>query len=359
MTIVANVFDFAVPPELEASAPPEERGLRRDGVRMMTSSHDGEQIVHTRFDRLPDLLLPGDVLVVNTSATLPAALDGARDDGSAITVHLSTRSSEREWTIELRERDEKSTRPYRDGRPGDVIALPGGGRATLVAPHRRESSLDVHSVVDGVRLWDAIVEIDRPVDEYLHLHGRPIRYRYVGRDWPLPYYQTVFAREPGSAEMPSAARPFTPRTVVDLVARGVVIVPVVLHTGVASLEDHEPPYEELFRVHAATAGVINAARAAGRRIIAVGTTVVRALESAAREGGLVREAAGWTDLVVTPERGVRVVDGILTGLHEPRATHLAMLEAIAGRGHLERTYREAIERRYLWHEFGDVHLILP
>jgi S-adenosylmethionine:tRNA ribosyltransferase-isomerase len=169
----------------------------------------------------------------------------------------------------------------------------------------------------------------------------------------------VFAAEPGSAEMPSAGRAFTRETVRTLRERGIGIAPLVLHTGVASLEADEAPYPERYRVPAATADAVNRTRAAGGRIIAVGTTVVRALETVAGADGIVTPGEGWTELVVTPERGVRVVDAILTGLHAPRASHLAMLEAIAGRGHLARAYAAALRHRYLWHEFGDLHLILP
>jgi S-adenosylmethionine:tRNA ribosyltransferase-isomerase len=197
----------------------------------------------------------------------------------------------------------------------------------------------------------------------LREYGRPVRYAYTERDQPLSAYQTVFALPSpdgwGSAEMPSAGRPFTARLVAELVSRGVQFAPVTLHAGVASAEAHEPPYPERFAVPEVSARLVNAVRAGGGRVIAVGTTAVRAVESAAGPGGLVRARSGWTGLVVTPERGVRAVDGLLTGLHEPEASHLLMLEAVAGRAAVERGYAEALRGRYLWHEFGDVHLVLP
>ena len=159
--------------------------------------------------------------------------------------------------------------------------------------------------------------------------------------------------------MPSASRPFTPELVVDLVRRGVTIMPILLHCGVSSLEAHEMPYPERYRVPDATAAHVNAVHAAGGRVIAVGTTVVRALETATDSHGVVHPASGWTELVVTPERGVHAVDGLVTGWHEPEATHLLMLEAIAGRPALELAYSEAHASGYLWHEFGDSHLLLP
>ena len=196
-------------------------------------------------------------------------------------------------------------------------------------------------------------------EHYVNRHGYPIRYNYVRDPWPISYYQTVYANEMGSAEMPSAGRAFTSRLVTRLVARGVQIAPVLLHTGVASLEAHEPPYAEFYRVSPETAGLINKAREEGRRIIAVGTTAVRAIETVTDKQGITHAGQGWTELVITPERGIWGVNGLLTGFHEPEATHLAMLEALTGRRHLAITYREALRQKYLWHEFGDLHLLLP
>lgn len=326
---------------LEAHEPPEARGLSRDGVRLLVGRRATGEVSHHAFTDLPRLLRPGDVLAVNTSATLPAAVPVA--GGSGMVVHFSTELSPGVWLVELRERGGKAQ--HRDGAPGARYRLAGGAGITL-----REA-------YSTGRLWVAGVDADMPA--FLYRHGRPIRYDYVDRPWPLPYYQTVFSTEPGSAEMPSAARPFTDRLVTRLVAAGVLLVPLLLHTGVASPEAHERPYPERFVVPATTARVVNQARADGGRVIAVGTTAVRALESAAGEDGTVRAARGWTDLVVTEERGVRVVDGLLTGLHEPRASHLLMLAAIAGPALLERCYAEAVDAGYLWHEFGDSNLLLP
>lgn len=333
-------LEFTLPPELEAHEPPEERGLARDGVRMLVGVRASGAVDHHRFSELPALLRAGDLLVVNTSATLPAALDLA----GGLAVHVSTRLADGRWVVELR----RSSLPCQDAAAGQVYRLRGGAELRLVAPY-----------TDG-RLW--VADFDVPVLAHLERYGRPIRYGYVDREWPLPAYQTVFATHPGSAEMPSAGRPFTDRIVSRLVARGVVIAPLTLHTGVASPQAHEKPYPEWFEVPAATARLVNEARVAGGRVIAVGTTAVRALESAvdaADPAGSVRASSGWTSLVVTPATGVRVVDGLLTGFHEPRASHLAMLEAIAGRSLLIACYREALESAYLWHEFGDVNLLLP
>ena len=331
-------FDFVLPPELEARRPAEARGLSRDGVRLLVSHRQKDGIVHARFTDLPAALTPGDVLVVNDSATLPAALP-AEYAGVALPLHLSTQLPGRLWVVEPR----GAVPPEGPLR----LALPAGGAARLLAPYQ-----------DSRRLCLAQLELPLPVLDYLARWGRPIRYAYVEGDWPLDAYQTVFAARPGSAEMPSAGRAFTPEVLAALKRRGVEVARLTLHTGVASAERDEPPYEEPFEVPWETAAAVNAAHAAGGRVIATGTTVVRALESATDGAGRVVAARGWTDLVVTPDRGVAVVDGLLTGFHEPRASHLLMLEAIAGRAHLRRTYRAALDGGYLWHEFGDLHLIL-
>ena len=342
-----------VPAELSAGVPAEQRGpgLDRDAVRLLVSR--GTEVSHHAFAELPLLLRAGDLLVVNTSPTLAAAVDGWIGH-TRVVVHFSTRGDDGRWAVELRDPDGRGTTRARAGGPaGTEVRLPGGLRLVM------EEAV-------SERLWWARVGGALGGGAVLGLlreRGRPIRYSYTERDQPLSVYQTVFALPSsdgsGSAEMPSAARPFTARLVAELVSRGVRFAPVTLHTGVASAEAHEPPYPERFSVSEDSARSINAVKAGGGRVLAVGTTAVRAVESAAGTDGVVRAREGWTDLVVTPERGVRVVDGLLTGLHEPEASHLLMLEAVAGRAAIDRGYEEALRGRYLWHEFGDVHLLLP
>jgi S-adenosylmethionine:tRNA ribosyltransferase-isomerase len=341
-----SVLDFQLPKNLEAHEPPEARGQRRDGVRLLVGAAGTGEASHHRFTDLPDLLRPGDLLVVNTSGTLPAAVPIA---DSPLTAHFSTEQQDGRWLIELRGNTGKATKPYAGGAPGERFALLGGGALTLLKRYSRE------------RLWVADVDTGtyRSVPRLLAAQGRPIRYDYVRKPWPLAYYQTVFAQVPGSAEMPSAARPFTAEVVTRLVAAGVLVVPILLHTGVASPEAHERPYPEWFSVPEVTARVVNQAKQAGGRIIGVGTTAVRALESATDSSGVVHERSGWTELIITPDRGVRAVDGLLTGFHEPKASHLDMLAAIAPADLLSRCYAAAIDAGYLWHEFGDVNLLLP
>jgi S-adenosylmethionine:tRNA ribosyltransferase-isomerase len=330
---------FALPAELEAHEPPEARGLARDGVRMLVSRSVTGTVTQHAFGELPDLLLPGDLLVVNTSRTLPAAVLAALD----LAVHFSTQLPDGTRLVELRRVTGKSTAPAGEGVPGQVIGLPGGVSLTLLTRW-------------GARLWRARLSV--AVVPYLRRHGMPVSYSYVPERWPLSAYQTVFGQVPGSAEMPGAGRPFTAEMVTTLVSRGVAIAPVTLHCGVSSLEADEDPYPEQFEVPPATARLVNLTRQAGGRVIAVGTTAVRALESAAAQDGAVSAAAGFTSHVVTGKTGVRCVDGLLTGLHEPRSSHLRMLAAFHDEALLTRCYAKAIAERYLWHEFGDVHLLL-
>jgi S-adenosylmethionine:tRNA ribosyltransferase-isomerase len=352
-----DVLDFQLPPELEASEPPEARGLARDEVRLMVSYRADDRVVHTQFRDIADYLTPGDLLVINTSGTLNAALNATRADGTAVELHLSTHLPAELWIVEVRRPNGYSTEPFYEAESGETLQLPGGATAILLTPYLPDHR--VPAADHQVRLWIATLRLPCPLNDYLERYGFPIRYSYVKEGWPGSYYQTVYATEMGSAEMPSAGRAFTPHVITELVARGIQIAPLVLHTGVASLESHEPPYEEYYRVPNVTAAAVNTARAQGRRIIAVGTTVVRALETVTDADGISHPGEGWTRLIITPQRGIHAVNAMLTGLHEPRATHLAMLEALAGREHLRVTYAEALRERYLWHEFGDLHLILP
>lgn len=354
--LAIDALDFALPPELEAHEPPEARGLARDGVRLMVSHYDSDRIAHTRFRQIGDHLRAGDVLVLNTSKTLPAALLARGEDGAPVELRLSTRLPAQLWIVEPRIPEETTSRPFAPVHAGDRLRLPGDASATLHTPYHAD---DRDVPAGPARLWIASLDLPEPAEAYLARHGFPIRYSYAPGPWPLSAYQTVYADSPGSAEMPSAGRAFTLPLLRSLERKGVEIARLLLHTGVSSLEAHEPPYEEWYRVPLATVKAVNSARWDGRRVIAVGTTVVRALESVTDEEGVAHPGEGWTRLVVTPERGIRAVAGLLTGLHEPRASHLAMLEALAGREHLRLTYAEALDHRYLWHEFGDTHLLLP
>jgi S-adenosylmethionine:tRNA ribosyltransferase-isomerase len=336
-----TTLDFVLPEDLEAAGPPPVR----DGVRLLVANADG--VRHARFASIGDYLAPGDLIVVNTSATLASALDGKRAD-SPVHVHFSSELDDGDWVVEIRPAG-AATGPVTDLSPGEVIMLDAG--AALVVDRPRPAG--------QARLWRARPRVEGGAYPFLARHGRPIRYAYVPRPWPLAEYQTVFAREPGSAEMPSAGRPFTERVVTDLITRGVALAPIVLHTGVSSQEPGEPPQPEWFRVPEATARLVSATRQAGGRVIAVGTTVTRALESAADPDGSVHARRGVTDVVLGPERPARVVTGLVTGWHAPGASHLALLSAVAGESLVRGAYAEALSRGYRWHEFGDSCLLLP
>jgi S-adenosylmethionine:tRNA ribosyltransferase-isomerase len=338
-------LDFHLPAELEADQPAEVRAGARDAVRLLVS-HGRDEPLDTTFTRLPEHLREGDLLVVNTSMTVPAAVTGRFPDGTTVLVHLSTEVPGGAWLVELRQPDLPASRPYAADPPANVVALPHGGLVTLLA--RQPGSQ---------RLWLAHVDLPGGVLAYLEANGAPVRYRHVPEAWPLTAYQTVYGVEPGSAEMPSAGRAFTPELLTALVARGVVVTPLVLHTGVSSPEGHEPPFPEWYRVPRTTAARVNATHADGGRVLAIGTTVVRALETVTDDRGTSHPGEGWTDVVITPERGVRTVDGLLTGWHEPRASHLMMLDAVGGREALSLAYDAALDLGYLWHEFGDLHLL--
>lgn len=333
---------FVLPDELAATEPPEERRIARDEVRLLVAQPDG--LAHARFSDIGQYLRPGDLVVVNISSTLPAAVD-ARRDGELVVLHFSTPLDDGNWVVELRAPER--TGPILDARAGEVIEMPEGC-LELIA-HAGEAA----------RLWVARVAVDGPIERYLERHGRPIAYAYLRSEPTIDAYQTVFARSPGSAEMPSAARPFTDRLVTDLVTRGVVLAPIALHTGVSSLSKDEPPQPERFAVPETTASLVNLTRRAGGRVVAVGTTVTRAIESVVRQDGTVTSGDGWTNLVLGPERPASVVDGLVTGWHPPEASHLLLLEAVAGRDLVRQAYDAALAERYRWHEFGDACLFLP
>jgi len=334
---------FTLPDELNAVEPPEARGLARDQVKLLVA--EGSTVTHTRFDRIGEHLRPGDLLLVNTSGTLAAAVDGSWITGSGVApvvVHFSTALDDGSWVVELR----NGGSPLFGGSAGDQVELPEGV-LTLLEPYEPSSS----------RLWRAKPPV-ADVVSYLRRNGRPITYKYVGQRWPLALYQTVFANQPGSAEMPSAGRPFSFELVSQLASAGVLIAPILLHCGVSSLESHEAPLPERYDVPEHTARLVNWVHANGGRVIAVGTTAVRAIESAAQADGSVAASKAWTDLVLGPDHPAAVVDGLITGMHAPEASHLLLLESVVGGDVVQRAYDAALEQSYLWHEFGDVSLLL-
>ena len=337
---------FDLPTELCAVEPPEQRGLARDQVRLLVAqaAHNS----HARFADLPCFLSAGDLLVVNTSAALAADVTGQWADGRDIAVRFSAMVADGTWLIDLLA--SSNATPVHDPAVGDRIALPAGATVTLLGAHAVGGSA-------RTRLWRADVENDGSLEAYLARHGGP-SYASVRGRWPISAYRTVFGRDPGSAEMPSAGRPFTADLVASLVSAGVGVVPVTLHTA-ATDPDRQVPCPEWFQVPEATARLVNVTKAWGGRVVAVGTTAARALETVACPDGRVVAATGWTDLVLGPHRQARVIDGLITGWHPPGASHLLMLEAVAGADLVAGAYREALSARYLWDGFGDSCLFLP
>jgi S-adenosylmethionine:tRNA ribosyltransferase-isomerase len=345
---MTTTVDFALPEERVAREPPERRGVNRDRVRLLVLDRATWRRTHTRFDRLGDFLRPGDLLVFNASATLPAVLDGwDAAEEAAVEVRLAGRRPDGSWRALL------VGPPGRLRRPGRRLYFAEGLSATVGEP---DAGLP--------RLWALrFSHSGADLIDRLYRAGRPVRYEYVAAPWPLEAYQTAYARQPGSAEMPSAGRAFTWRLLFGLRRQGVGTASLVLHTGLSSylddnLDAQHPVAEEEYFIPEVTAAAVRGARRRGGRVVAVGTTVVRALESVAADGGAVRAGHGYTRLRITAGHELRAVDGLLTGLHEPEASHLDMLAALAPAAVLREAYAEAVDRGYLWHEFGDLNLIL-
>ena len=344
-------FSFTLPPELAADEPPERRGIARDEVRLLVIDRASGRLEHTRFDHFSEFLRAGDLLVFNSSRTLPASLSGCVEQGPCIEIRLAEHLPDDSWLALLRC---QSGDPFSCGlRPKMLVDLGQGLTATI---RMRDEHIP--------RLWQlSFSKSGSELINAFYLVGRPVRYEYVSAPWGLDYYQTVYAREPGSAEMPSAGRAFTWRLLFDLQRRGVETAYIVLHTGLSSYLDEEldaqhPASEEEYFVSERAADKINEAHARGGRVIAVGTTVVRTLESAADQQKRIQAGHGYTRLLITANHALKAVDGLLTGLHEPEASHLDLLTSFLPAEKIKEAYQEAVRQKYLWHEFGDLNLIL-
>jgi S-adenosylmethionine:tRNA ribosyltransferase-isomerase len=350
--MTTSPFTFTLPPELVAKEPPERRGLARDHVRLMVIERETQRIAHTRFDHLGEFLRAGDLLVFNTSRTLPASLTGCGAmGGPCIELRLAEHLPDDSWLALLicQQGD-----PFSCGlREGLDISFAEGLTGRVEG---RDENIP--------RLWKIrFSKTGSELVDVLFRLGNPIRYEYVSAPWNLDYYQTVYAREPGSSEMPSAGRAFTWRLLFDLKRRGIGTAYLVLHTGLSSYMDDDldaqhPASEEEYFISETAAEKINRQREQGGRVIAVGTTVVRALESVADASGFVQAGHGYTRLRITAQHQLKAVDGLLTGLHEPEASHLDLLTAFLPAAEIQSAYGEAVQLGYLWHEFGDINLII-
>lgn len=345
-----NIVNFDLPQQLSCPLPSEERGLARDDARLLVTADDGLFIKHTTFQFLDEFLEAGDVLVVNTSATRPAALPILLPFHKKGMLHLSNQIEEGKWLVEIREIQGEKTIRWKGGQEGMTFNLPNGARVTL-----KKRFYENRKLLD---LWIVVLNVKDNLDNYLKQYAHAIKYEKINDRYPMSYYQTFFSFEPGSSEMPSAARGFTRPLVDRLLKKGIQFAPILLHTGVSSLEEDEMPYPEYMEISPVSASIINSAKRQGKRIIAVGTTAIRAVESAANQAGLVQAYHGNTSLFIDQDYQPRIADGLLTGFHEPRASHLHMLQALASFQHVEIAYEEAIKHQYFWHVFGDLHLIL-
>lgn len=348
ITMTPSIIQFDLPNHLACPTPTEERNLARDQVRLLVTGRSGP-FEHTTFDQLPSYLHKGDVLVVNTSATIASALPVSLPDGSQGRLHLSTKLNEGKWLIEIRQITGDKTIRWKQGEQGMVFQLPSVATVTLKQKFYKNEQ--------WLHLWIADFKTFRPIQEWLAENAGPIQYEKLDRQYPLSYYQTFFSFHPGSSEMPSAGRAFTPELVERILRKGVVLAPVILHTGVSSLEENETPYPEYMEINPVSAAIINTAKSQGRRILAVGTTCVRAVETAVNSNGVVMPYSGNTELFIDKNYTMKMVDGLLTGFHEPRASHLNMLQSIGGFEQIESAYQVAIKAGYYWHQFGDLHLI--
>lgn len=339
----AKALDFFLPNELNATLPPEKRGLRRDHVRMMVLNRCTGEVNHDRFFHLSHYLQPGDLIILNNSRTIPALLRGKwkrdwNELSQDVEVRLAKRRNEDTWDAFIMANPIKV---------GDKLLFSDELISTVIAEKENSPLKTIQFNKRGTDLYNIIYSI-----------GEPIRYEYIEKPWGLDDYQTVFASHPGSVEMPSAGRAFSWELLFKLKQKNIGLDFIQLHTGLSYFDEHwelkPEENEEEYQLSAVTMEKIVRTKTDGGRVIAVGTTVVRALETAARTGNL----SGFTNLYVNQETPLKVVDGILTGFHEPKASHLDMLTAFIPEQHLLHAYHQAIDKGYLWHEFGDMNLIL-
>lgn len=335
-------FDYELPPELIAQEPLPQR----DASRLLVIYRDREDFEHRIFREIVGYLAPGDLLVVNETKVLPVRLRGVKETGGRVEVLLLRAAGLDLW--------EALVRPGRRVPPGTRLVF-GGGRLTGEVVARTET---------GGRLIR--FSYAGSFEEVLRQVGEVPLPPYIKQKLSAPErYQTVYAREVGSAAAPTAGFHFTPELLATLRARGVGVAPVVLHIGLdtfrpvreENIAAHRMHREEYF-VPEATAAAVNQAKAERRRVVAVGTTVVRCLETVADERGRVRPGAGMTDLFIYPGYRFKVVDALITNFHLPRSTLLMLVAAFAGREKVLRAYREAIRLGYRFYSFGDAMLIL-
>ncbi|MCL4516930.1 MAG: tRNA preQ1(34) S-adenosylmethionine ribosyltransferase-isomerase QueA [Firmicutes bacterium] len=352
-------FDYDLPQSLIAQTPCEPR----DAARLLVLSRAGGRLAHRRFRDLTEYLAPGDVLVLNDTRVIPARLYGARrreggpdagggGDSSAgvpeikVEVLLLKRLADKSW--------ETLVRPGRRLKAGDAIVFGGGELLAHVADKTEAGGRVLEFEYEGV------------FEEILHRLGQMPLPPYITA--PLKdqeRYQTVYSRYEGSAAAPTAGLHFTPGLLEEIAGRGVKIVYLTLHVGLGTfrpvqaeeIEEHQM-HSEFYTVAAAAAAAINAARRAGKRVFAVGTTAIRTLETVAADTGEIAPGSGWTSIFIYPGYRFKAVDALITNFHLPKSTLLMLVSAFTGRELILAAYREAIARGYRFFSFGDAMLIL-
>jgi S-adenosylmethionine:tRNA ribosyltransferase-isomerase len=334
-------FDFPFDSSLIAVQP----NLPRDHARLLVLQRDRHLISHRRVDELPDLLQPGDLLVVNNTKVLAARVAGRkRPSGSEVEILFVKDLGNAIWEVLV-----KGTL-----RPGQILEMGAGALAVVVERGPTRTTVRIESPI--------------PLSEWLRQHGRMPLPPYMKRaptDQDREWYQTLFARHEGAIAAPTAGLHFTPELLARLQQRGIGLATVTLHVGVGTfkpvtveqIEDHRMGAEWL-EVGLETVRAIEQVRRTGRRIVAIGTTVVRALETAARVDGQIRPYRGETDLFITPGFPFKVVDTLLTNFHLPRTTLLMLVSALTGTEFLRQAYAEAVRERYRFYSYGDATLVL-
>jgi S-adenosylmethionine:tRNA ribosyltransferase-isomerase len=339
-------LDFHLPTELLAKRPPELRGTARDGGRMLVFHRESDAFELRRFRDLADYLQTGDLIVLNDSRTINGDLFGKVEGVGRIELQLRSNLGDDVWYV--------GCRPWKEPPVGAHVAFEHPTLTATVTGRHPE-----------LPLWEMEFAYDGDFETVLAEAGRPIVSPYVDAIYDNQYYNTVYAKTPGSAEMPAAGRHFTPEFLAELGGHGVETVFITLHTGLSSVAiteeriDAHRMYEEWYSISDATAEAINRTRASGRTLLAIGTTVMRVLESVADDEGHVGPSEGWTDLYIYPGHRFRVPDAFLTNFHGPRSTRIALAAAFTGKDLLLRGYRAAIENGFLFYEFGDTTLTLP
>ncbi|WP_064092026.1 S-adenosylmethionine:tRNA ribosyltransferase-isomerase [Rossellomorea aquimaris] len=335
------VMKFDVPSSLNASAPVETQGKSRDDVKLMVLKRSTGESEHTEFKQLSDFLNKGDVLVLNNSRTIPASLTGTQGNRK-VTIRLSRKVTENSWDALLIGDIYKALEP---------IEFSGGVKAKIIGKGSEQPLVRLEFNVNGTGFYD-----------FLYREGEPIRYEYIKTPWPLNCYQTVYGSVPGSVEMASAGRAFTWKLMHTLKEKGIKMVFLQLHTGLSYYGDDRWPtpknHPEEYHVPKEAVQEIIQAKKNGKRVIAIGTTVVRALETVSAQYGELRPTRGVTNLYISKETPLKIVDGLVTGLHEPEASHLDLLSAFIAEEKLFHAYQGALLKNYKWHEFGDMNLIV-